>query len=132
MMKNTNVWQAIFILTYLVGVYAALGDGSELAKAIDVFTTCPGVQQDIALFCLCASLGQVLIFAVMKEFGSLIWITIAVTRKLFTILVSVFMFNHTVLPLQWVGIGAVFGGLILESFMKYADQQKVDKEKKAD
>jgi UDP-galactose transporter B1 len=130
MMKNTNVWQAIFILAYLVGMYAVLGADSELAKAVDVLTTCPGVQSDITLFCLCASVGQVLIFAVMKEFGSLAWITIAVTRKLFTILVSVFMFNHTVLPLQWAGISAVFTGLILESMMKYVDQKADAKDKK--
>jgi UDP-galactose transporter B1 len=68
------------------------------------------------MFCLCASLGQVLIFGLMKDFGSLVWITVSITRKLFTILVSVFMFNHSVNAFQWFGIVCAFVGMGLEEF----------------
>jgi UDP-galactose transporter B1 len=68
----------------------------------------------------------------MQEFGSLVWITISITRKLFTILVSVFMFNHSVSAAQWAGIGAVFFGMFLEVLMNYRKQRQDGKKAKAE
>jgi UDP-galactose transporter B1 len=109
-MKNVNLWQAFYLFAYLVVTWLIMGDTSELSRANHVFTQSAEVRQDILWFCICASMGQILIFAVMKEFGSLVWITISITRKLITILFSVFMFNHTVKLIQWLGIAAVFAG----------------------
>ena len=87
------------------------------------------------MFCLCAAVGQVLVFKVMKEFGSLAWITISITRKLFTILFSVFMFGHPIKQVQWLGIACVFLGMIVEVGMGYIVKAKTvqsaeDKKKK--
>lgn len=119
MMKFTNLWQMIFLLSYLVIFAIFQGGNSELFSAWRMFTGSPQVAFDIGVFCTCASVGQVLIFSVMKEFGSLTWITISITRKLFTILVSIFAFNHSVKPLQWAGVASVFVGLTLETIMGY-------------
>jgi solute carrier family 35 (UDP-galactose transporter), member B1 len=54
---------------------------------------------------------QVFIFAVIKEFGSLVSVSIAITRKLFNILLSVVLFKHRVYWWQWVGVASVFAGL---------------------
>ena len=40
--------------------------------------------------------------------------TITTTRKFFTVLVSIFSFHHAVSSIQWVAIGMVFTGLIIE------------------
>jgi UDP-galactose transporter B1 len=67
----------------------------------------------------------------MKEFGSLVWITISITRKLFTILLSIFAFNHQVKMVQWMGIGLVFVGLTVETVMGYlVPKPGSEKEKK--
>lgn len=112
MMKNVNLWQVVFLLMYLVFMHlVGPQDGpSELQQAQRALLHCPGARHDIAVFCLCAAVGQLTIFVVMKEFGSLMWITISITRKLFTILVSVVMFNHAICLEQWLGVGAVFAG----------------------
>ena len=128
MMANTNAWQLIFILVYLVGTYYLYGDQSELFGALHIITESPALRTDVLLFCLCAVLGQVLIFSVMKEFGSLVWITISITRKLFTILLSIFMFSHPVVAVQWTGIALVFAGLVLESAMSYRKKLAADGE----
>ena len=86
------------------------GGSSELQQAHHTLLHCPQARSDIAVFCLCAAVGQLTIFAVMKEFGSLMWITISITRKLFTILVSVVMFGHVICLEQWLGVAAVFAG----------------------
>lgn len=119
MMANTNVWQSIFILFYLTASALVIGPTAELPRAVTMLLTCPALQYDISLFCICACLGQVLIFSVMKEFGSLVWITISITRKLFTILLSIFAFNHKVKLVQWMGVGLVFVGLAVETVMGY-------------
>lgn len=131
MMSNTNLWQSIFLVIYLLTSAVMIGASAELPSAVSMILSCPSVQYDIALFCICASLGQVMIFSVMKEFGSLAWITISITRKLFTILLSIFAFNHKVKMIQWAGVGLVFIGLLLETAMSYVAPKADKKEKKA-
>jgi UDP-galactose transporter B1 len=131
MMKYTNLWQMIYIALYLFTLWLIQEDNCELMKSYYMIQYCPPLRYDIAMFCTCAAIGQILIFGVMQEFGSLVWIMISVTRKLFTILVSVFMFGHIVKPFQWLGVAAVFIGLILEIVMKYVDKP-VKKDAKKD
>ena len=124
MMKNVNLWTTVYISVFLSGGWFLFGENSELSSAYRAFIDCHELRYDILLFCVCAAVGQVLIFAVMKEFGSLAWITISITRKLFTILFSVFMFNHSVKMIQWFGIALVFLGMIIEVYMGYRSKAK--------
>ena len=75
----------------------------------------------IKFYC-CACIGQVLLFGLVKEFGALVWVTVSITRNLFTILASVFIFNHSVNISQWIGIALVFTGLGLDIVMNYVNQ----------
>ena len=45
--------------------------------------------------------------------------TITTTRKFFTVLVSIFSFNHAMGTTQWVAIGMVFSGLLIELRSEY-------------
>lgn len=73
----------------------------------------------IAMFSVSSGIGQIFIFYALKNFNSLVLATITTTRKFFTILASVFMFGHALLPTQWVGVLLVFVGLMLELYQKY-------------
>jgi UDP-galactose transporter B1 len=119
MMKNTNFWQSIFYFTYLFVTFIIFQEKSELSKAMNILQKSDEISRDVLIFCSCAAFGQVLIFSVIKEFGSLVWISISITRQLFTILLSVFAFNHQLKMTQWSGIIFVFSGLILEIFFSY-------------
>lgn len=119
MMKNVNLWQVGYMLLYLAIGLAVRGEASELYRAGDMFMRCRGLRQDILLFGLCASTGQLLIFTVMKEFGSLLWITVSITRKFITVVSSIVLFNHSIQPAQWAAVGAVFMGTVLEVVMNY-------------
>jgi len=46
---------------------------------------------------------------------------VTVTRKLFTMLLSVFVFHHVLTTGQWLGIGVVFAGIGVEAGMKRLD-----------
>ena len=125
MMKYVNLWQCLYQLLYLGAGWAIYADDSELTRSLYMMLHSRAVCLDIVMFCICASVGQVLIFNVMREFGSLAWITISVTRKLFTIVRSVIMFQHKVNAIQWCGVALVFIGLGMDAVLSlYAHPQQ--------
>jgi UDP-galactose transporter B1 len=111
MMKQTNYWQCIFQAVLLAVGVVVLGRNSQLIRASVMVYNQPPLLFDIAMFCTCATVGQLLIFRLIKEYGSLVWVTISVTRQLFTILLSVMLFGHRVNLIQWLGVVLVFSGL---------------------
>lgn len=127
MMQNINLWQSFYLAGYLLIEYFLLATDntqSQLYQAMKMLETTSGVFQDIVIFCLCACIGQIFIFALIRKFGSLVWITISVTRQLFTILLSVFLFNHPIADLQWLGIALVFVGMGVDIWMSYRNKSQ--------
>ena len=124
MMKYTNLWQCLYQFIFLAVGYVLQAERSALYVAMRMCMLSSALVMDILLFCVCASVGQVLIFNVIKEFGSLSWITISVTRKLFTVVLSVIVFQHKVNPMQWFGVALVFIGLALDAVMSYRNSPK--------
>lgn len=90
----------------------------ELSAALAFARSFPAILTDVLLFGTCGALGQVFVFYTLEHFGSLSLVTVTVTRKLFTILLSLLWFNHSLRPLQWVSVGLVFVALLIETFYK--------------
>ncbi len=60
--------------------------------------------------------------------------TVTVTRKMLTMMLSVLWFGHRLSGMQWVGVGLVFGGVgaegVIQRMEKVAKERpKKDKEK---
>jgi len=91
---------------------------SELAHALAFIHSHPAVLKDILLFSTVGATGQLFIFDTLENFGSLTLVTITVTRKLFTMLLSLVVFNHTLTPGQWLGVSTVFAGIGIEAYVK--------------
>eukprot|EP01038_Epipyxis_sp_PR26KG_P006011 gene6011-8280_t len=123
MMKNTNFWQSIYQTVYLLLFWLIFGSKSELSSGVTMILSSPELRFDILAFCTCAAGGQILIFGLIKEFGGLVWISVSITRQLFTMLLSVFIFNHQLKLVQWIGMVFVFGGLSLEIIMNYLSKE---------
>ena len=132
LMKSVNLWQAIYLAIYLILGVIMMNGTSEAMRALNAFMLVPEIRMDIFWFCVCASVGQLLIFSVMKEYGSLVWITVSITRKLMTILLSVIVFNHSINQYQWLGVVLAFLGMVLEIYGKYQDPKKRNSEDKKD
>mmetsp|Transcript_30044 Transcript_30044/g.41255 ORF Transcript_30044/g.41255 Transcript_30044/m.41255 type:complete len:344 (-) Transcript_30044:42-1073(-) len=128
MMKYVNLWQAVYIFFFLIGGWLLFGSQSEASNALILLQHCPAARFDLLMFCISTAVGQILLFTLIKEFGSLLWVTISVTRKLFTVLASVFIFEHSVNVYQWFGVFLVFAGLFLEIVMTHIQPHE---EKKA-
>ena len=119
MMQNVDLWQSAFLLTFLLVDFSQRGDVSILKQALECIVSSSSLRMDLLAFLCCASIGKILIFKVMEEFGSLTWITISVTRKMFTIVLSVFIYKHKFNDAMWLGVVVVFAGLAVEVYGKY-------------
>jgi UDP-galactose transporter B1 len=102
---------------------------SELLSAIDFVTTYPGSMFDVVLFGVCGAIGQVFIFYTLERFGSLILVTVNVTRKMISMLLSVIWFNHVLTLGQWGSVALVFSGIGLEAMMSKSKKKRMMKEK---
>lgn len=111
MMTALNFLSSALTLAYLPFT-------SELSSAAGFIHQHPRVLWDIIGFSACGALGQVFIFHTLARFGSLVLVTVTVTRKMVSMMLSVVMFGHRLSGMQWVGVGMVFGGIGAEAEMK--------------
>lgn len=119
LMLFMNLFSGLLLAGSLL-VHLVLNPGqSQLSAAIAFVRTFPAVLPDMLAFSVCGAMGQLFIFYTIEHFGSLALVTITVTRKLFTILLSLFWFNHQVNGRQWSCVALIFLALILESAWRF-------------
>lgn len=124
---NTMMMYMNFYSFLLMSVFLIINPyTNELPEAIQFCSKHPLIIWDILLFCVAGSLGQVFIFLTLHSFGSLVLVTVTVTRKMFSILLSVLWFGHQLTLGQWGSVGLVFAAIAYDSTGKV----KSEKEKK--
>ncbi|TPX33885.1 hypothetical protein SmJEL517_g03334 [Synchytrium microbalum] len=122
MMFFMNIGLASIMATYLlINPYT-----SEISNAVIMMKQDPSLMTDILLFGLCGASGQLFIFHTLQRFGAVSLVTVTVTRKMLTILWSVFRFGHYLNAGQWVSVGLVFIGILVDG---YAPKEYVKKER---
>ncbi len=115
MMLFMNLFSALFLSAFLI---VSNPFTNQLTNSFKFISDHPMVIRDILLFCICGALGQIFIFLTIEHYGSLLLVTVTVTRKLFTILLSLFWFDHRLNGSQWLCVGLVFVALAIESLFK--------------
>lgn len=110
-----------FVSFWLTLGYAGLLS-NQLHYAIYFIKVYPLILKEILMYALFGAIGQIFIFVTLEKFGSLILVTVTVTRKMMSMLLSVFLFGHDLGAYQWAGLLFVFGGIGFEAFLKF--QQK--------
>ncbi|EME89345.1 uncharacterized protein MYCFIDRAFT_149942 [Pseudocercospora fijiensis CIRAD86] len=103
---------------------------NELYEALAFVQRHPTVGWDILGFAVCGALGQVFIFMTLSIFGSLLLVTVTVTRKMLTMILSVVWFGHSLTRMQWLGVGLVFGGIGIEAELSKREKRRKLGEKK--
>ena len=71
----------------------------------------PFVVLDIVLIGSLQVLGQVSIYFIVLNFKQHMFPLVSTTRKVFTVLLSIFIFNHKMNTYQWLALILVFGGM---------------------
>lgn len=86
----------------------------------------PVILSKIIKFSLCSAIGQSFIFYTIANFDPLLCTTVTTTRKVFSVLLSIFLNGHAVSPQGWAGIGLASVGILSE----LQEKTSHDKEKK--
>jgi UDP-galactose transporter B1 len=116
MMLGLNACSTVLTSLYLLVTFFVPTTPSELTTLVQFVRLHPRIVLDILAFAVSGAVGQIFIFLTLSMHGSLILVTITVTRKLFTMLLSVVWFKHPLSTGQWAGVGLVFGGIGLEAY----------------
>lgn len=96
---------------------------TELATAVSFLSRHPEVLKSVLGFAACGAIGQLFIFYTLSRFSSLLLVTVTVTRKMLTMLLSVFWFGHSLSAGQWLGISFVFGGIGAEAVVQRQEKK---------
>jgi solute carrier family 35 (UDP-galactose transporter), member B1 len=127
---NTMMMYMNFYSFLIMSIFLIINPfNNELQDAIQFCLKHPAIISDILLFCVAGSLGQVFIFLTLHAFGSLVLVTVTVTRKMFSILLSVIWFGHHLTLGQWGSVGLVFAAIAYDSAGK-SKSNASDKTKK--
>ena len=137
MMAITNLFSSLLMAAYLILTpfiphemlppFAKSTSTNELSAAVAFLQRHPSVANHVLLFALAGGIGQLFIFATLERFSSLLLVTVTVTRKMLTMVLSVVWYGKSLSGGQWAGVGLVFGGIGTEALL--AAKEKRVKEK---
>ncbi|KAJ5996873.1 hypothetical protein N7499_006814 [Penicillium canescens] len=102
---------------------------TELFGAVSFLSRHPEALKHVLGFAACGAVGQLFIFYTLSRFSSLLLVTVTVTRKMLTMLLSVFWFGHSLSGGQWLGIGLVFGGIGAEAAVQRSEKKAKERSK---
>lgn len=108
MMLNLNAWSVIYLIFALV-------IENRIVEFIQFTVRHPAVITEMLVFSLCSAVGQNYIFKTVTTFGPLTCSIITTTRKFFTILMSIIIFQHPMVMRQYLGTLLVFMGIALDA-----------------
>ncbi|KAK5946529.1 UDP-galactose transporter [Knufia obscura] len=102
---------------------------NDLTNALSFIQRHPAVLNDILGFCVAGAIGQLFIFATLERFSSLVLVTVTVTRKMLTMVLSVVWYGKQLTPPQWGGVALVFGGVAAEAWLGQREKKRKELER---
>ena len=86
----------------------------ELASGSKFCLDNPKILTMIMKFALVSAIGQSFIFYTIANFSPLVCTTVTTTRKVFSVLLSIFLKGHSMTPVGWSGVGIASMGILSE------------------
>lgn len=104
-------WTNLF-MTITAAVFSlALG---EAQGGIQFCLKNPVILEKIVKFAVCSAVGQSFIFYTIANFDPLVCTTVTTTRKVFSVLLSIFLHGHNLSPQGWFGLSLASAGILSE------------------
>lgn len=103
----------------------------ELPQLIEFLLYNPSAFYYNIITAICSTTGQFAIFYTIKRFGPDVFTVIMTTRQMLSIVVSNYLFDHTMSVQSYVGAGIVFGVISYSIYRKIQDKQAKDAAKAA-
>mmetsp|Transcript_33869 Transcript_33869/g.81889 ORF Transcript_33869/g.81889 Transcript_33869/m.81889 type:complete len:390 (-) Transcript_33869:1869-3038(-) len=97
---------------------------NEIGSGLAYCTANPEIFNKIIKFAVCSAVGQSFIFYTIANFDPLILSTVTTTRKIFSVLLSIFLKGHSLSGTGWTGIALACSGILSEMAAKMAGKTK--------
>ena len=104
-------WTNLFMCLTALVIAAGLG---EIQTGWAFCQANPEIWANIIKFSICSAVGQSFIFYTISNFDPLVLSTVTTTRKIFSVLLSIFMKGHSLSATGWSGILLACGGILSE------------------
>merc|ERR1711957_287817 len=101
----------LFMCLTAVVIAGVLG---ELKSGCAFLLANPEITSKIGRFALCSAVGQSFIFFTIANFDPLVLSTVTTTRKIFSVLLSIFLKGHSLSLVGWSGIAMAVSGILSE------------------
>ena len=121
-------WTNLFMC--LTAAVIALGLG-EMQSGLGFCTANPEIMSNIIKFAICSAVGQSFIFYTIANFDPLVLSTVTTTRKIFSVLLSIFLKGHALSLTGWSGIALACGGILSELQAKMGGSSKKEETHKS-
>lgn len=106
--------------------YRALIVSGEVPEIIEFLSYNPTALYYNIITAICSTTGQFAIFYTIKRFGPDVFTVIMTTRQMLSIVVSNYLFNHTMATQSYVGATIVFGVISYSIYRKIREKQAKD------
>ena len=114
-------WTNLYMCLSAVVVSLAL---NEVGAGLAFCSGNPEILSKIIKFAVCSAVGQSFIFYTIANFDPLVLSTVTTTRKIFSVLLSIFLKGHSLSMTGWSGIALACGGIISEMMAKMGGKSK--------
>lgn len=114
-------WTNLFMMGTAAVVALGLG---EFTTGLAFCTSNPEVLTKVVKFALCSAVGQSFIFYTIAHFDPLVLSTVTTTRKIFSVLLSIFLKGHSLSGVGWSGIALACSGIGSELQAKMSGTKK--------
>lgn len=105
--------------------FITLVHDDELSGALQFFSSHPEIHLHFFLFSVCSTVGQLLIFYTIKNFGAVVFTLIMTTRILLSIAISCILYDHEIDEQGVFGLLLVFGAIIYRLKRKAEGKQLI-------
>jgi UDP-galactose transporter B1 len=114
-------WTNLYMCLTALVISGAL---NEIGSGLAYCTANPEIMEKIIKFAICSAVGQSFIFYTIANFDPLVLSTVTTTRKIFSVLLSIFLKGHSLSMTGWSGIALACGGIISEMTAKMGGKAK--------
>lgn len=116
-------WTNVFMALTAIIIAAGIG---EFTTGMAYVTANPDILPMIIKFAICSAVGQSFIFYTIANFDPLVLSTVTTTRKIFSVLLSIFLKGHSLSAMGWSGIALACSGILSEMKSKAQKHSKKD------
>jgi len=119
-MESCNKWCLLFTFVFSLITF-------QMGPFIFFCLNYPAVILDLVIIAFLGTIGQIFIFYTIFNFSPFVLSIVTTTRKFFTVIASIFFYQHPVNGTQWASIALVFLGVALEFYNENQKRHGGDK-----